>query len=1222
MAGLSVLFKGVDEISAKFDSMANAGARVLERLDEIEDSGNAAMNTITEQSEEAAKSIERASTATDYWTDKIGTYDKACMEAVYTTQELVDQGYKTEDALEQEIDAIQRTQEEMEQLGSEMDKTQEEMEQLGKETDKTSEEMEKLGKKTQKTSEDSEEFGKKSCEAVSDLDELLATAGILLALGAIANGFEKCSEAASEFERNSAMVSTVADSTILTSDQISAQITELSNATGKSVNELAEASYNAISAGVNTADAVGTVGEATMLAEAGFTSSTSALSVLTTAMNAYQMEATEITNISDSLVMSQNLGVLTIDQMASSMGKAISTASAYNVGLYNLESGYISLTKAGISVEESTTYISSMMNELGAAGTAVADILQAETGKTFGQLMKDGYSLSDVLEILYNDVNQNSEAFMNLWGSAEAGKAGNAIINQGLEQFNTNLGLLSNSAGTTEKAYEAMTDTTTHANERMSNSLENLSIAIGDDLNPAISDLQNEIADATDDFAALIQKHPAISATLAGITVGVGAVTLGVTAYIAISKIATAATAVFGTTLNAAIWPATLLVGAIAGVTAAFIYFSQAEDEAEKAQQSLTSSSEDMSREIEVLQSRYDELTEAGEADTVAAYELRNEIDELTTSFENNKQTIGDLLDINDRLKSTIEDIANTYDEAQESIDLNESTSKSLIAQLVSMSDEATLTGDQLGVMQGIVDKLNGSYENLNLTLDETNGSLNLTIEELWGAVSEAAETESKQANMDALMDYLGQYQQAQQVFDEANKSMNDAYADYEKAVEENFGEEHPFLAWTGLADGAEMNWGGTAKDMYNIYKAAKEATEGASENFDMLDESIRACYESMGYSSDEINEMMGELALASASATELEESMDTLQDTSSNTVSSEEAVAEAVSGVQAELTELATAYDNAYASARESIDGQIGLFEAMTTESEQSVEDMQSALDSQVEYLNTYIENMEKASEYGLSEGLLESLSDGSAESAGQLDAIIQKVEELGGTTEEAKTFVSEFNTSFEEVQTAKDSFATTVAKMQTDFEAAMEGINTKMEQTISNMDMSSEAASAANKTMNAYISAIKSKITEANNAMAALNFANSSTAGLNGYATGTLDAEPGLALVGENGPELVNFGGGEVVYTADETANILSRDRVDGTELVVPQSGNNDVAENSGDKTITLKIEGSGEMKVGGSGASKEDILAVMVENVKGVLLSIIEQEILEEGEMSYEF
>lgn len=51
--------------------------------------------------------------------------------------------------------------------------------------------------------------------------------------------------------------------------------------------------------------------------------------------------------------------------------------------------------------------------------------------------------------------------------------------------------------------------------------------------------------------------------------------------------------------------------------------------------------------------------------------------------------------------------------------------------------------------------------------------------------------------------------------------------------------------------------------------------------------------------------------------------------------------------------------------------------------------------------------------------------------------------------------------------------------------------------------------------------------------------------------FASGTSNAPPGLALVGENGPELVNFGGGEVVYTADETRQIM-RQQALFTDLV----------------------------------------------------------------------
>ncbi|MFI9202634.1 transglycosylase SLT domain-containing protein [Streptomyces sp. NPDC053048] len=50
---------------------------------------------------------------------------------------------------------------------------------------------------------------------------------------------------------------------------------------------------------------------------------------------------------------------------------------------------------------------------------------------------------------------------------------------------------------------------------------------------------------------------------------------------------------------------------------------------------------------------------------------------------------------------------------------------------------------------------------------------------------------------------------------------------------------------------------------------------------------------------------------------------------------------------------------------------------------------------------------------------------------------------------------------------------------------------------------------------------------------------------AGTTGYASGTLSASPGLHLVGERGPELLHFKGGERVYNAQETEALLNGKR-----------------------------------------------------------------------------
>ena len=1189
MAGLSVVFRAVDEISARFDAMVSAGTRALDSFDRIGAAADSSYDVISEGAAGAADAMERAAAATDYWTDRIGNYDREAMQAIYSIEELVEMGYMSEEALNHLGDAL----------------------------DDAADDLEDFGDEAEDAGDDAEDFGERSQSVVEGLDKLLATVGIVAALTAIGSAFMGCSQAAAEFETNVAMVSTVADTTVLSAGELSAQISDLSMDTARNVNELADASYNAISAGVATEAAVSTVGEASKLATAGFTSSSSALSVLTTTLNAYGLEASEVTNISDSLVMSQNLGVLTIDQMASSMGKAISTASAYSVDLYNLESGYISLTKAGISVEESTTYISSMFNELGSAGSNVATIITEETGMSFGQLMNAGYSLADVLDIVYESAGRDGEAMMNLWGSAEAGKAANAIINQGLDTFNSNLEKLANSAGTTQAAYEAMTNTTAFSTERMENSFNNLSIAIGDDLNPVISQFQNGIADITDGFTKLINEHPAITAVLVGVTVGVAAVTLGLGAYSAATNIATTFTATFGVTLSAAIWPLTLIVAGIAAVTAAVILMANEEDEAEKAQASLTASSQEMADELENLQEQYDALAEAGAADTVEAYQLKNQIDELSEAFENNKQTIGDLIAYNEQLKTTLDEIANTYDETMDSIEQSESDSKSLIAQLVAMSESADLSGGQLEIMQNIVDRLNGSYEGLNLTLDETNGKLNMSVEDLWAVVSESAEQERAQANMDKLIGYLEQYQEAQTKYDEAMKSQVAAKAEYERALEEDWAEEHPILAWTGWADGAEMNWSGSVKDAYNVWAQTKEATSGAKEGFDFLTESIENCYAQMGYSEDEIEEMMAELALASASATEMAEKLEQEKEAVENTSDGYAEAQNALSQYSEALQSLCEEYDAAYEAALQSIQGQYSLWDEVEDVAAMSSQSIQDALQSQIDYWNSYNENMasltERASDIeGLSD-MLASLADGSEESA----AMLAGMESMNDAD------LSAVVQQYTDLQTAQSETAASVTDLETEFSETLEKMQTEMEGMVERMDLSAEAKVNAKATMDAYVIEIQDGVARAQSAIDSLNFSKNtlSGGGYHEYATGTLDAAPGLALVGEEGPELVNFGGGEVVYTATETSNILARGNDNKDFYVSPPEeteGNGD----SGEKTVVLRIEGAGEMKVSGGGASKEDIVNVLVENMRDVLMDILRQEIMEEGEMSYEF
>ena len=281
------------------------------------------------------------------------------------------------------------------------------------------------------------------------------------------------------------------------------------------------------------------------------------------------------------------------------------------------------------------------------------------------------------------------------------------------------------------------------------------------------------------------------------------------------------------------------------------------------------------------------------------------------------------------------------------------------------------------------------------------------------------------------------------------------------------------------------------------------------------------------------------------------------VEDAQNQTVTYDEAVSMATSSAQSALDELTAAYDKAYESARTSIEGQIGLFDTMKTSSELSISDMEKAMQSQTDYLNLYSENLKKAAEYGLDDGLIKSLSDGSEESAGYINAIIQNIEKLGGSTEgmpaAASKFVDEFNSKFEETEKAKDAFADNIAKMETDFDKTMSDIEQTMTGTVEKMEMADEAKEAAQATIKAYCDAIRSMTGEAGSAAEAVANAAAShlktaptttptATTVTGHANGTLSAQEDVYIAGEKGPELIIGARGSEVFPAQETERILA--------------------------------------------------------------------------------
>ena len=354
---------------------------------------------------------------------------------------------------------------------------------------------------------------------IADLVKTASSQLTNLAQSAIRNG--------SVYETSLAKVGTIADLGKLSIQKLGSQITDMSNTMGIAATDIAEATYQAISAGQDTANAVEFAGQAAKLATAGFTSTTSAVDILTTALNAYGLSADQATHVSDVLLTTQNLGKTSVDELSSSMGKVIPLAAAYNVSVENLSSGLAVMTANGIATAEATTYTKSMLNELGDTGSSVGKILQQQTGKSFAQLSADGKSLGDVLQVLYDSVGDDGTAFAGLWSSVEAGTGALSLASGGADKFNGVLAQMVDSAGATDTAYQTMTDTFQHSMESLQTTAENLSIDLFEAMEPGLMEAANWGTDCLNTLtSALNEGGPAAmldaaSGILENLTAGV-----------------------------------------------------------------------------------------------------------------------------------------------------------------------------------------------------------------------------------------------------------------------------------------------------------------------------------------------------------------------------------------------------------------------------------------------------------------------------------------------------------------------------------------------------------------------------------------------------------------------------------------------------------------------------------------------------------------------------
>ena len=279
----------------------------------------------------------------------------------------------------------------------------------------------------------------------------------------------------------------------------------------------------------------------------------------------------------------------------------------------------------------------------------------------------------------------------------------------------------------------------------------------------------------------------------------------------------------------------------------------------------------------------------------------------------------------------------------------------------------------------------------------------------------------------------------------------------------------------------------------------------------------------------------------------------------SAGTDETSDSVDESVEGIKSSLNGLIDKYNEAKTAAQTSLDNTISGWTVMDNTAVTSAADAEAALQSQITWLTNYDENL-KALEGrqipGVDMGpLIQSLSDGSTQGAAL----------LAGLATASDEDVKKIAQSMASVSGLKEKVSGTMAEGATNFSKDLDGMMAKLNDTVKGMDKSSDLYKEAMDSFQKYADGIKAK--EGACDAAAQKVASSMQAILNNvhvnvpttttasttstknngghvskFANGT-DFSPDMFIAGENGPELVMGRNGSKIWTAQQTAQLLSR-------------------------------------------------------------------------------
>ncbi|MBR3835158.1 MAG: phage tail tape measure protein [Clostridia bacterium] len=1001
--------------------------------------------------------------------------------------------------------------------------------------------IEDLKAKQEEAANGAKSFGEQSSEAFGAIQQAIAAAGVATALKEIYDAYMECVNIAADFEETMSTVEALSGASAGEMEELTALAKELGATTKFTAKESAEAMTYMGMAGWSASQMMAGMEGVLQLAAASGEDLALVSDIVTDNLTAFGLAASDTARFSDVLAAAATNSNTSVSVMGETFKMSASIAGALGYSVEDVAVAVGLMANSGIKGSIAGTALKNTFNGLleGCTLTSEAFGEYEYTAVKADGTMKDFSSTIDELRGYFEQMTEAERVNNAMTIAGQRGYNGLlAILNATDEEYSKLTKNINECSGAAGKMAAIKLDNLNGELTLMNSAWDALKTTIGEQFNPELRQLYSAGTDLFGLLDKFVQQNPGLVKGITAFVAVLGAAVAGLAAYAAITKVVIPLMHLF----TASIPGVNIIMGvatAIAALTGIMVGLStETKNEAQQIRE-LTTSSREQYKEIQSLEKEYKDLCDAGKETSEEAYYLQYRIESLTESFEAQKQTLEEYISTSKELNEAWNDSLDSNREAVEEIETNEGRTLALISRLSELASQTDKTAASQEEMKAIIAELNEILPNVAFSYEDIKDGLG-EIEQLLKneATAQANLAKAEQARK-SMMNADAERVKAQKHLDDLNKQYA-AEQEINKTLKErrdSLQESSTF--WVGSGGRGTNPYAESLKEAKADYKASTEALESYKTQIEETTSTINQA-------TADYNSYLKTIVETSGITVENIDTMNAL----------DEVVASASLSMQA----LANSYAIAYTAAKESFEGQYGLFDQAQADMEATVGSAQRALDSQLNFWQTYADNVNvlrsvSAEDLGVTQEnyneIMAYAQSGSEEAAGFAASLAQAVN--SGNTEA----ITKLANTVGEVKAAREKAAGEVSAWQVDFDGQMKEIISIMETSLQDMDMSEEAIAAAKSTMDSYAetistqgaTAVANALSIANQIRTALQSASTNinigvTGGKtgNGYAMGTDSATPGWHLVGENGPEIVYFGGGETVYNASETAKLLS--------------------------------------------------------------------------------